>query len=163
MPHVRPYSTSSSPVHRGASTLRWLHSSALSMLVLFSVMFSATFAHAQFRTSVQGVVTDPTGAVIPGATLTLKNNSTNETVVRTSSDAGVFNFNALPPHIHVDGVPCRLPAEGADEIYSSFRSRRTRLTCSWRWRGQRSRLRWMHRRAGAGYRDVEHRRNNQFE
>ena len=44
-------------------------------------------AHAQFRTSVQGVVTDPTGAVIPGATLTLKNNSTNATVVRTAADS----------------------------------------------------------------------------
>ena len=59
-------------------------------------MFTTNFAHAQFRTSVQGVVTDPTGAVIPGATLTLKNNSTNETVVRTSDGTGVFNFNALP-------------------------------------------------------------------
>jgi hypothetical protein len=61
----------------------------------FSV--SATPAFAQFRTSIQGVVTDPAGAVIPGATLTLKNLSTNETVVRKSDDAGVFNFNALPP------------------------------------------------------------------
>ena len=55
-----------------------------------------TPAFAQFRTSIQGVVTDPEGAVVPGATLTLKNLSTNETVVRTSSDTGVFNFNALP-------------------------------------------------------------------
>ena len=54
-------------------------------------------AFAQFRTSIQGVVTDPEGAVIPGATLTLKNLSTNETMVRTSNEAGVFNFNALPP------------------------------------------------------------------
>lgn len=79
--------------------LRWLRDSALSMLVLFAVMFSANLAHAQFRTSVQGVVTDPTGAVIPGATLTLKNNATNETVVHTSNDAGVFNFNALPSDV----------------------------------------------------------------
>src|SRR5258705_1735142 len=53
-------------------------------------------AFAQFRTSIQGVVTDPAGAVVPGATLTLKNLSTNDTVVRTSNEAGVFNFNALP-------------------------------------------------------------------
>ncbi len=53
-------------------------------------------AIAQFRTSIQGVVTDPTGAVIPGATLTLKNLSTNETITRTSDAAGVYNFNALP-------------------------------------------------------------------
>ncbi len=54
-------------------------------------------AFAQFRTSIQGVVTDPQGAVVPGATLTLKNLSTNETAVRTSNATGVFNFNALPP------------------------------------------------------------------
>jgi hypothetical protein len=55
-----------------------------------------TTAFAQYRTSIQGVVADPTGAVIPGATLTLKNLATNETVTRTSDASGVFNFNALP-------------------------------------------------------------------
>jgi Carboxypeptidase regulatory-like domain len=53
-------------------------------------------ASAQFRTSIQGVVTDPQGEVVPGATLTLKNLSTNETVTRTSNGEGIFNFNALP-------------------------------------------------------------------
>jgi len=53
-------------------------------------------ALAQFRTSIQGVVTDPTGAVIPGATVTLKNLSTNQTLTRTSGPDGVYNFNALP-------------------------------------------------------------------
>jgi hypothetical protein len=53
-------------------------------------------AHAQYRTSIQGTVADPQGAVVPGATLTLKNKSTNETVVRTSNEVGIFNFNALP-------------------------------------------------------------------
>jgi hypothetical protein len=52
-------------------------------------------SQAQFRTSIQGVVTDPQGALIPGATLTLKDQATNETVVRTSNDEGIFNFNAL--------------------------------------------------------------------
>jgi hypothetical protein len=66
-------------------------------IVFASTAFSTSAAHAQFRTSIQGVVTDPEGAVIPGATLTLKNLSTNETVVRTSNETGVFNFNALPP------------------------------------------------------------------
>ena len=55
----------------------------------------ATPAIAQYRTSIQGTVTDPQGAVIPGATLTLKNLATNETVVRTSDETGIFNFNAL--------------------------------------------------------------------
>lgn len=54
-------------------------------------------AHAQFRTSIQGTVTDPQGAIVPGAKLTLKDNANNNTMVRTSNSAGVFNFNALPP------------------------------------------------------------------
>jgi hypothetical protein len=64
------------------------------MAVMFLCLSST--AVAQYRTSIQGVVADPQGEVIPGATLTLKNLSTNETVIRTSSDSGVFNFNALP-------------------------------------------------------------------
>src|SRR5271154_5732152 len=56
----------------------------------------STPAFAQFRTSIQGTVADPTGAVIPGATLALKDLATNQTITRTSSDAGVYNFNALP-------------------------------------------------------------------
>jgi len=61
------------------------------------LVFLVVPAHAQYRTSIQGVVTDSTGAIIPGATLTLKNQATNETVVRTSDAAGIFNFNALSP------------------------------------------------------------------
>jgi hypothetical protein len=53
-------------------------------------------AHAQFRTSIQGVVTDPNAAVIPGATLTLTDLATNKTIVQTSNGEGIFNFNALP-------------------------------------------------------------------
>ena len=67
----------------------------VSVLALVSSLFPAT-AFAQYRTSIQGVVTDPQGEVIPGATLTLRNLQTNETLVRTSSGTGVFNFNALP-------------------------------------------------------------------
>src|SRR5277367_955016 len=63
---------------------------------LFLISLAVIPAHAQFRTSIQGVVTDPTGAVIPGVTLTLKNLSTNETLTRTSGGDGVYNFNALP-------------------------------------------------------------------
>jgi hypothetical protein len=64
-------------------------------LFLLIASFAAP-AHAQYRTSIQGVVTDPQGAVIPGATLTLTDQATSATVVRTSNATGVFNFNALP-------------------------------------------------------------------
>lgn len=65
-------------------------------LAILVLLFPALSAHAQYRTSIQGTVTDQQGAVVPGATLTLKNLATNETVVRTSDAVGIFNFNALP-------------------------------------------------------------------
>src|ERR1700733_6865781 len=72
-------------------------SSALRIFsIFFCIVLSAVMAQAQFRTSIKGVVTDATGAVVPGANLTLINPATGEKQVRVSDDAGVFNFNALP-------------------------------------------------------------------
>src|SRR5947208_10738264 len=55
-------------------------------------------AHAQYLASSQGVVTDPQGAVVSGATLTLKNLQTNQTLTATTDENGIYNFNALPPN-----------------------------------------------------------------
>ncbi|MFZ1139343.1 MAG: TonB-dependent receptor [Candidatus Sulfotelmatobacter sp.] len=71
-------------------------SSALRVTLVVCVILSAVMAHAQYRTSIQGVVADTTGAVISGANLTLTNPATGEKQVRVSNDAGVYNFNALP-------------------------------------------------------------------
>lgn len=54
-------------------------------------------AHAQYNASLRGTVTDPTGAVIPGATLTLVDTDTNATQIAKSNAAGFYTFNALPP------------------------------------------------------------------
>jgi hypothetical protein len=78
------------------------------VLLLFVLLFFAAHARAQYRTSIQGVVTDPSGAVVPGATLTLTNTLTGEKQVRTTNDQGVYNFNALP------AAPCRLEVEKKD-------------------------------------------------
>jgi hypothetical protein len=76
--------------------VRVLSASRAAWLAVSVLTFFALSASAQYRTAIQGTVTDPQGAAIPGATLTLKDLSTNATIVRTSSDGGVFNFNALP-------------------------------------------------------------------
>src|SRR5271167_555378 len=71
-------------------------SSALrSVSFLVCIILSTVLAHAQYRTSIQGTVTDSTGAVVSGANLTLTNPATGEKQVRVSNDAGVYNFNAL--------------------------------------------------------------------
>jgi hypothetical protein len=44
-----------------------------------------------------GIVTDPDGAAVSGATVTLQNEETNITYTATSDDNGVYNFNGLPP------------------------------------------------------------------
>jgi hypothetical protein len=72
---------------------------ALLLSTIFFFLTSSALVQAQFRTSIQGVVTDSTGAVVSGVTLTLTNPATNENVVRVSDDSGVFNFNALPASV----------------------------------------------------------------
>lgn len=75
---------------RSTSVLR-----AVSLVLL--VLFSTIMAHAQYRASIQGVVTDPQGAVVSGANVTLKNLETGQVLTATSDDRGIFNFNGLPP------------------------------------------------------------------
>src|ERR1700674_5615262 len=54
-------------------------------------------ACAQFSGTISGIVADPSGAIVPGAALTLLNTSTNEQRVATSSAAGVYQFVSLAP------------------------------------------------------------------
>src|ERR1700676_3480214 len=67
------------------------------ILPLACAVFFAAAAHAQYRASIQGVVTDPQGAVVSGATVTLKNLETNQPVIAETNDNGIYNFNSLPP------------------------------------------------------------------
>ena len=66
-------------------------------MLAFAILSIATAAHAQFRASLRGTVTDPSGAVIPDATVTLIDKDTNLTRTATSDGSGIYTFNALPP------------------------------------------------------------------
>ncbi|MGB7284029.1 MAG: TonB-dependent receptor [Candidatus Acidiferrum sp.] len=68
------------------------------ILLLVSATFLLSSAQAQYRASIQGVVTDPQGDVVPAATVTLKNLDTNQTLTATTDANGIYNFNALPPN-----------------------------------------------------------------
>ena len=61
------------------------------------ILGCAASAHAQFRASIQGTVTDPTGALVPGATVTLTDVDNNHTSTAVSNQSGVYNFGALAP------------------------------------------------------------------
>lgn len=74
------------------------------VLLIVCTFLTTTLIHAQYRASIQGVVTDPQGAVIPGATITLKDKETNRTLTATSDDQGIYNISALPPSTYSLGV-----------------------------------------------------------
>jgi hypothetical protein len=66
-------------------------------LTLILVLFSTASLRAQVDSaSLSGVVQDQTGAIVPGATVTIQNTSTG--IVRTSSSngSGLFAFEAIP-------------------------------------------------------------------
>src|SRR5258706_6536201 len=67
------------------------------MFLLVAILLWAVSTRAQSRAWIQGVVTDPAGAVVSGATLTLTNLDTNLQLTATSDESGVYNFVALPP------------------------------------------------------------------
>src|SRR5664279_469957 len=77
----------------------------LGLLVLFCCVIFTSAAQAQYRGSLRGTVSDPSGAVVSGATVTLVNKDTNNTMVATSDGSGIYTFNGLPP------APYRITAE----------------------------------------------------
>lgn len=64
------------------------------------VLGSVTTASAQFKASVQGSVVDPTGAVIPGATVTLTNQETGRTHQTVTTGEGFYRISGLPPGVY---------------------------------------------------------------
>lgn len=68
----------------------------LSLCSLFLLLL-ATTTSAQFKASVQGTVTDTSGAIIPEAAITLTNKETNKEQTTTASDEGFYRISGLPP------------------------------------------------------------------
>lgn len=70
----------------------------LPALVLLSTLFFVSRpSFAQYRGSLQGTVTDSTGAVVPGAKVTLTSGDTNISRDTTTSEGGVYTFPNLAP------------------------------------------------------------------
>ncbi len=57
----------------------------------------APLAHAQFNSAIEGTVTDPSGAQIGNANVTLVNTATNVTQTTTSGAEGLYRFVSLAP------------------------------------------------------------------
>src|SRR5438874_11059968 len=68
------------------------------MFLLLVLGAQAAFAQATIQAgSIQGVITDPSGAVVPGATVTISNRATGQTKNLTTSSSGAYNSGPMPP------------------------------------------------------------------
>ncbi|PYU93809.1 MAG: hypothetical protein DMG25_08375, partial [Acidobacteria bacterium] len=65
-------------------------------VILWVMMLVASSAWAQFSSGLEGTVFDPTGAVVPNATVTIKEVSTGVEHTTVTSSAGNYRFTALP-------------------------------------------------------------------
>ncbi|WP_213807557.1 TonB-dependent receptor [Granulicella sp. dw_53] len=69
----------------------------LSLVVTLFVLSTSALAQIGGTGSMQGTISDPTGAVVPGATVTATNTATNAASTQQTSDSGFYSIAALPP------------------------------------------------------------------
>jgi len=73
----------------------------LRLTYILAVMLALSFAaFAQTVGQVTGVVTDPSGSIVVGATVTITNSQTNATRTTTTNSAGNYAFPALQPGVY---------------------------------------------------------------
>jgi hypothetical protein len=65
-------------------------------VLVLMLLGTATTAPAQFASSIEGTVTDSSGAIVPGASVTITNDATGATQTVTTTGAGYYRFPALP-------------------------------------------------------------------
>lgn len=69
----------------------------IGITALFALFSLTTLAQVGSTSSLSGAVTDPNGAVIPGASVMVKNNGTGAEFKATTSGNGTFRVPSLPP------------------------------------------------------------------
>ena len=76
----------------------------LTLAVLVGVFFGLNLASVRAQTassgSVTGQVSDPQGAIVPGADVTLTDSTTRSALTTTTNDAGRYNFPVVNPGIY---------------------------------------------------------------
>jgi len=79
------------------SSLRTLFA-VIAILIAATAVTLPAFGQATVSSgSIQGVVTDQTGAVVPDATVTITNTATGQAITRTTSSAGNYSSGGLQP------------------------------------------------------------------
>ena len=86
-------------MHKVALSFRsaWLKSFGIGLLIILAAAFPALSQTQMTTGTIQGTVTDANGAIVPGASVEIKNLGTNLTRTLTTDDGGRFVALALPP------------------------------------------------------------------
>jgi len=93
-------------MNRFYSDSRTLRTQILTFAILLALALFAAFAPALIRAQtggeagIQGTVLDPTGAAIPGATVTATNNATGVATVRKSTSDGLYTIAPILPGVY---------------------------------------------------------------
>src|SRR5207249_7184517 len=74
----------------------WIPSVA-PIFVVASLFPPSMAAQATYTAELRGTVTDASGALVPGATVTATNDETKVLQTRKTDEAGRYLFNAMPP------------------------------------------------------------------
>ena len=71
---------------------RWIIQALRVTALLAVLVLPATRCIAQFNSTVEGTVSDPSGAVVPNAKVTLHNPQTDIDLHDTTQSSGIFRF-----------------------------------------------------------------------
>ena len=79
---------------------RGLSSNLTFVFTFLLLLFSAASAFGQTFGEITGRVTDPSGAGVPGANMTLTNTATNAARATVTSGEGLYTFPSVPPGVY---------------------------------------------------------------
>src|ERR1019366_3298601 len=109
-----------------ATSVPWrkvmFHATPVRALLLSTIFFCLTAsAFAQYGASLQGTVTDKSGAVVAGATVTVTDQATSVSHSTVSDKSGFYRINELPPGTYkVDvGAPSFKKSSKSDVIVNA--------------------------------------------
>src|SRR5436190_7207520 len=74
--------------------MRFLKISALVLLISLTIIGQTN------KGGISGTVSDPNGAVVPGAKVTITNEATKQSIVLTTSSSGAYIANTLEPAVY---------------------------------------------------------------
>jgi hypothetical protein len=90
---------------------------AFSLFCLLSILFLAPAVWAQYGSSLQGTISDQSGAAVAGATVTATNQATGVSNSTQTNDSGFYRISGLPPGAYKVAVEAASFSKGtADDV-----------------------------------------------